>query len=73
MAKPKVKLVGSMDQIRAQDSSWLTLGDLREVVRQADANGWGDGSLVSHTAGGTDHPNLRYMRTATKIIVEGPV
>lgn len=68
----KVKLVSQQDQIQARDSSWLDLGDLREMVRQADEHGWSNRCLVSHTVGGSDHPSLRGMRCATWLIVEGP-
>lgn len=67
----KVRHTNGLDEMRASDSSWLTLGDLREMVRQADDRGWIDACLVSHSAGGSDHPRLRYMRTATILIVEG--
>lgn len=70
--KGKVNLVRKLDQITAQDATWLTLKELREVVKQADAHGWTDDCLVSHSAGGADHPHLRHMRTATYIVVEGP-
>jgi hypothetical protein len=69
--KPDVKLAKTADQLVARDSTWLDLGALRELVRQADANGWADGSLVSHSGGG-EHPSLRGMRTATYLVVEGP-
>lgn len=72
MPKPKVRLEHQLDQIQAQDSSWLNLGDLRELVRQADAHAWNDSCLLSHSVGGSDHPTLRGMRTATYIVVEGP-
>lgn len=69
--KQKVRRASGLDEIRANDSSWLTLGDLREMVRQADDAGWDNSCLVSHTAGGSDHPRLRYFRTATVLIIEG--
>lgn len=69
--KMKVKTVRPMDQIRAHDASWLKLGELREMVRRADELGWTDSSLVSHSYGGSEHPDLAGLRCATTIVIEG--
>lgn len=68
----KIRLVKPLNQIRIEDTSWLDLGALRELVRQADAHGWTDKCLVSHSIGGGDHPSLRGLKTATDLVVEGP-
>lgn len=70
--KPKVKLAKSADELRAQADTWLDLGQLRELVRMADDNGWTDSCLVSHSLGAGHHPRLRGMEMATYLIVEGP-
>ena len=72
MAKHQVKVSKTLDQIAAQDDFWLHLGDLRELVKQADANGWSDSCLVSHGVG-SEHPTLRNVRTARYLVVEGPL
>lgn len=68
----KVRVVPAPTAIEAKDPSWVTLKELRELVRQADERDWPDSCLVSHSAGGSDHPRLRYKRTCTDLIVEGP-
>lgn len=72
MKPAKVRLREGRDQIEAQDTSWINLGELRELVRQADAHGWVDSCLVSHGAGVGDHPSVRGLRCATRLVVEGP-
>jgi len=69
----KVYLAKRLDIIRAEDSNWLTLKSLRELVRLADENGWGDSCLVSHgRVGGGEHPYVVGLNTARAIVVEGP-
>lgn len=68
----KVQVVPTPIQLEARDRSWLTLKELRELVREADQREWADTCLVSHGAGGGDHPRLRDLRTATRLVVTGP-
>lgn len=72
ISEPKVELQHSTDHIEAKDRTWLTLKELREMVRQADAHGWSDSCLVSHSTGGGDHPRLVNLKCATRLVVAGP-
>lgn len=65
-----VKLRRPSDELRIANNSWLTLGELRELVRKADELGWSDKSLVSHGTG-SQHPYRHDILTARRIVVEG--
>ena len=67
----KVQLKPTPDQLVAEDTTWLHLGDLRELVKKADELGWSDRALVSHSIG-TEHPKLSGVRIARYLVVEGP-
>lgn len=67
-----VRLLSKRDRLEATHSSWLSLGELRELVRQADAHGWTDDCLISQSAGGGEHPSLRDLKVTTHLVVEGP-
>jgi len=72
MARPKVELKPQQDQLVAQDQHWLTLGELRELVKQADANGWSDGCLVGQDIGAGEHPTLKGVWRTRYLVVQGP-
>lgn len=67
---PAVQHRKPMEELKIVDKSWLTLGQLRELVRKADELGWVDKSLVSHGTG-SDHPYRHDIRNARYIVVEG--
>lgn len=58
------------DTVEATDSSWVSLKELRELVAKADELGWEDHCLVSHSISGSDHPTLRGLQCARRIVVE---
>jgi hypothetical protein len=67
----KIEHVTPLEILRAKDSSWLNLGQLRELVAEADRLGWLDSSLVSLIGSGGDHPYRADLRTVRGLAIEG--
>jgi hypothetical protein len=58
------------DELAIEDTTWLTLGQLRALVAKADELHWGDNALISHGVG-SDHVRLRDARIARRLVIEG--
>lgn len=64
------RLRRSLDELGIEDTSWLSLGQLRALVAKADELGWDDSSLISHGTG-SDHPFRHDVRPARRLVIEG--
>lgn len=56
-------------ELSVGDSTWLTLGQLRDLVRRADELGWDDRSLISQTQG-RQHIRRHDVQITTRLVIE---
>lgn len=66
----KIELCTGLDELVLEDTEWLTLGQLRALVAEADRCGWSDKSLVSHGEG-AGHMCRYDIREARVIVITG--
>jgi hypothetical protein len=57
--------------LRMQNSSWLTLDELRELVAEADRRNWIGSSLFCLIGSGGEHPFRADLRTVRGLAIEG--
>lgn len=67
---PKPRLHRMADEIVIEDDTWLSLGQLRALVRMADERGWDDTALISHGTG-RQHITRHDVLIARRIVIEG--
>jgi len=64
------RLTRTRDELSIEDTTWLTLGQLRVLVAKADELHWDDNALISHTAG-SQHLTRHDVRIARRLVIEG--
>lgn len=70
MPKKPPRYQRTSDEITVMDTTWLDLGQLRELVRLADERDWPDSALVCHGTG-SGHPSRHDVNVAHRLVVEG--
>lgn len=65
----EVRLNCRPDDLVVSDSTWLSLGDLRALVKRADELQWTDSSLIAGRM--REHPSRHDVRIVSSLTIEG--